>query len=220
MKKIIFLPIIIFTFLIMTPTVFADGEYGKVTDITKKAGDSLSSGDGTIVTNGNTTTIKYSASTFKMLEEDSSAADGNRPGPAAWIGFEVAKPDNDNDSSYKVKTPDNKVTDMKKYPYTDYVGITPENLKNNLLKGTLLTYKYSFDWNEDDDYDQFVIIEIDPKEMTLVDEDKDETLWSPGIAADTLEEQNPNTGDINILIYIALILLGGTGLVYYFKKAY
>ncbi len=219
MKKIIFFCLAIVTFLSIAPTINALSNYGKVTDITEKAGDSLSSGKGTIQTSGNTTTIKYSVATFKLLDKDENAAGGSRPGPAAWIGFEVAKPADDSHSSYKVTTPDNKTTTEKEYPYIDYVGITPENLKNVLLKGTILTYKYSFDWDEDNKADQYVIIEIDPKNITLVSKDSKDTLWSPSIAKNILDSQNPNTRDINIYLLLGLIIIGGLGFGYYYKKA-
>ena len=219
MKKMIFFPLIMVVFLAITSTVFAESDYGKVTDITEKAGDSLSSGKGTIQTNGNTTTIRYSSATFKMLDADNTSSDGERPGPAAWIGFEVAKPVSDNDGSYKVTTPDKKTTQLKKYPYVDYVGITPDNLKKNVLNGTLLTYKYSFDWDEDNNIDQYVIIEIDPKGITLVSKDGKDTLWSPSIAQKLLDEQNPATSDINLHLFLGLIVIGGIGLGYYLKKA-
>ena len=219
MKKFMFFSFIIAAFLLITPTVSAQDEYGVVTDITKSTGDSLTSGSGTIKTEGNTTTIRYSASEFKMLEADPDAAGGERPGPAAWIGFEVAKPKNDTDSSYKVTTPDNKTEQLKTYPYKDYVGITPDNLKKVLLKGTVLTYKYSFDWNEDNKDDQFVIIEIDPKGITLTSEKGNDSVWTPDIAQKILSEQNPNTKDINLYLIIGLIITGVLGLIYCFKKA-
>lgn len=219
MKKTIFFSLIIAIMFILTPVVFADTEYGKVTDITKTTGDSISSGQGTLRTNGDTTIIHYAASTFKMLDEDKNATDGERPGPAAWIGFEVSEPTNDNNSSFKVTTPDNKTTQIKKSSYRDYVGITPSNLKKALLNGTLLTYKYSFDWNENGSNDQYVIIEIDPKEITLTSQDGKDSLWSPAIAQSILDEQNPDTHDINLSLFIGLIAIEGAGLVYYFKKA-
>ncbi len=216
MKKILFFSIAIIAFLSIVPTTFALDEYGKVTDITERTGDSLTSGKGTIKTEGNTTTIRYSVATFKVLEKDESQ---NRPGPAAWIGFEVEKPKDDSNSSYKVTTPDNKTTQLKTYPYKDYVGITPENLKNVLLKGTLLTYKYSFDWDEDNKIDQYVIIEIDPKEITLTSTDNKGVLWSKTIAEDILKEQNPNTKDINLYLLLGLIVFGGIGVIHCFKRS-
>ncbi len=218
MKKIIFFCLAIVAFLVVTPNIFAADEYGIVTDITKKAGDSLLSGDGSIQTSGNTTTIKYSISKFKMLDASSSTSDGERPGPAAWIGFQVEKPKNDSHSSYKVTTPDNKTIQLKKYPYIDYVGITPNNLKKVLLEGKNLTYKYAFDWDEDNSADQYVIIEIDPKGITLVSNKGDDIVWSSEIAQNILNE-NPKTGDINLYLYIGLILIGIVGLRYCFKKA-
>ena len=218
MKRIIMLLFIIIMMLALSPNVFAASNYGTVKDITSDAGDSLTSGKGTIETNGNTTTIKYGVSTFKMLEEDDNATDGKRPGPAAWIGFEVNEPTDDNDSKFKVTTPDSKTTEVKASFYRDYVGITTTNLKNALLKGQKLTYKYSFDWNEDNKNNQFVIIEIDPEKITLLDVNGKDKVWSPEIAKTILEE-NPNTGDINILFYLGLITIAVIGLRYYFKKA-
>ena len=218
MKRIIMLLFIIIMMLALTPNVFAASNYGEVKDITEKAGDSLTSGKGTIETKGNTTYIRYGTSTFKMLEEDKDATDGERPGPAAWIGFEVTEPSDDNDSKFKVTTPDNKTTEITESSFKDYVGITPTNLKKVLLEGKKLTYKYSFDWNEDDKNDQYVIIEIDPEKITLLDTNGEDKEWSPEIAKEILEE-NPNTGDLNIIIPLGLILIAGIGLVYYFKKA-
>ena len=216
MKKIF----LIFTFIIFfsTQTVFAASNYGEVKDITKQTGDSLTKGEGKIETKGNTTTIRYEASTFKMLEKDDNAADGQRPGPAAWIGFKITEPTEGSNSKFKVTTPDNKTTEISSSSYTDYVGITPTNLKNALLKGTVLTYKYSFDWDENDENDQFVIIEIDPEEISLIDT-SDDTVWSPQIAKDLLEDENPKTSDINLLLIISLIIISGLGITYYFKKA-
>ncbi len=218
MKRIIMLLFIIIMMLALTPNVFAASNYGEVKDITEKAGDSLTSGKGTIETKGDTTYIRYGTSTFKMLEEDQDASDGERPGPAAWIGFEVTEPSDDSDSKFKVTTPDNKTTEITESSYKDYVGITPTNLKKVLLEGKKLTYKYSFDWNEDDKNDQYVIIEIDPEKMTLLDSNGEDKEWSPEIAKEVLEE-NPNTGDLNLIIPLGLILIAGIGLVYYFKKA-
>ncbi len=218
MKKIIFFSLALTLMLLMVPTVLAADSYGKVTDITKAAGDSLSSGSGTLVTKGDTTTISYDAATFKMLDEDKSATDGQRPGPAAWIGFEVTEPADDNNSSFKVTTPDNQTSQIKKTSYRDYVGITPNNLKNVLLKKTNLTYKYSFDWDEDGSADQYVVIEINPEAVSLISENG-ETVWSPAIAKDILDEQNPDTSDINLFLIIGLFIAGGCGLIYYFKKA-
>lgn len=211
---------LIFTFIIFfsTQTVFAASNYGEVKDITKQTGDSLTKGEGKIETKGNTTTIRYEASTFKMLEKDDNAADGQRPGPAAWIGFKITEPTEGSNSKFKVTTPDNKTTEISSSSYTDYVGITPTNLKNALLKGTVLTYKYSFDWDENDENDQFVIIEIDPEEISLIDT-SDDTVWSPQIAKDLLEDENPKTSDINLLLIISLIIISGLGITYYFKKA-
>ena len=211
---------LIFTFIIFfsTQTVVAASNYGEVKDITKQAGDSLTKGEGTIETKGDTTTIRYEAATFKMLEKDENAADGERPGPAAWIGFKITEPTEESNSKFKVTTPDNKTTEISSSSYTDYVGITPTNLKNALLKGTVLTYKYSFDWDENDENDQFVIIEIDPEEISLIDT-SDDTVWSPQIAKDLLEAQNPKTSDINLLLIIGLIIISGLGITYYFKKA-
>ncbi len=219
MKRIIMIPIFIIMSLVLIPHVFAASEYGTVKDITEQAGDSLTTGKGNLVTKGDTTTITYDAATFKILEEDKDAADGERPGPAAWIGFEVTEPSNDNNSSFKVTNPDNTTTEIKKSSFKDYVGITPTNLKNALLKGTVLTYKYSFDWNEDGKNDQFVIIQVDPKKVTLTDENGKDQEWSPEIANKVLAEENPNTGDLNIFFLLGLIVIAGAGLVYYFKKA-
>ncbi len=216
MKKFMFFSLVVVALLTFTPLVSAQDEYGTVTDITKSTGDSLISGSGTIKTDGNTTTIRYSTSEFKVLKADEKE---DRPGPAAWIGFEVQKPKSDTNSSYKVTLPDNKTEQLKTYPYKDYVGITPDNLKKVLLKGTVLTYKYSFDWNEDNKADQFVIIEIDPKSITLISDEGNDTVWSPAIAQKILDEQNPNTGDINIFFIIGLIITCVFGLVYCFKKA-
>lgn len=218
MKKFMFLFLIILTVFTITPNALAASQYGTVTDITKKAGDSLSSGEGTIQTTGNTTTIKYSVATFKMLKEEEQTADGQRPGPAAWIGFEVTKPDNDS-PSFKVTTPDNKTSEIKQSSYRDYVGITPDNLKKVLLNGTMLTYKYSFDWDNNNSTDQYVIIEIDPKGITLTSEDGNQTSWSPAIAQNILDEQNPSTSDINIPFLLILIAIGSLGLIYCFKRA-
>ena len=216
MKKLF----LIFTFIILfsTQTVFAASKYGEVQDITKQAGDSLTKGEGTIETKGDTTIIRYEASTFKMLEKDENAADGQRPGPAAWIGFKITEPTEGSNSKFKVTTPDNNTIEISSSSYTDYVGITPTNLKNALLKGTVLTYKYSFDWDENDKNDQFVIIKIDPEEITLIDT-SGETVWSTEIAKDLLEAQNPKTSDINLLLIISLIIISGLGITYYFKKA-
>lgn len=218
MKKILFFSLIAIMSLSVFTNVFAADTYGVVRDITKQTGDSLSSGNGTIETKGDTTTIRYSASTFKMLEADKHAAGGERPGPAAWIGFEVEEPTNQKDSKYKVTTPDNKTTSVTTSPYRDYVGITPENLKKALLNGTVLTYKYAFDWNEDNDNDQYVIIEIDPEELTLLAVNDGDIVWSPEIAKEVLAQQNPNTSDINVFWLIGLILISSFGFRYYFKK--
>ncbi len=217
MKKIIFISLSFVMMLVLTPVVLADS-YGKVTDITKATGDSLTTGDGSMETKGNTTTIRYSAATFKMLEEDKSATDGERPGPAAWIGFEVTEPTDKSDSSFKVTTPDNKTTQIKKNSYKDYVGITPNNLKKVLLNGTVLTYKYAFDWDEDDSDDQFVIIEIEPKGITLLPTEGKDPVWTPAIAQEVLDSLNPETSDINIFLLLGLIAAGGIGLAY-LKKA-
>ena len=212
MKKIIFISLTFVMMLILSPVVLADS-YGKVTDITKTTGDSLTSGTGSIETKGNTTTIRYSAATFKMLEEDKNATDGERPGPAAWVGFEITEPTDKSDSSFKVTTPDNKTTQIKKNSYKDYVGITPDNLKKVLLNGTMLTYKYSFDWDEDGSNDQYVIIEIDPKGITLLPTKGTDPVWSPAIAQEILDSLNPETSDINLFLLIGLILAGGIGLI-------
>ena len=217
MKKIIFFSLVLTLMLISAPSVLASS-YGKVTDITKAAGDSLTSGSGTLETKGDTTTITYKTSTFKILDEDKNATDGQRPGPAAWIGFKITEPTEGSNSKFKVTTPDNKTTEISSSSYTDYVGITPTNLKNALLKGTVLTYKYSFDWDENGKNDQFVIIEIDPEEITLIDTNGD-TVWSPQIAKELLDAQNPKTSDINLLLIISLIIISGLGITYYFKKA-
>ncbi len=219
MKKALFFSIIIVIVLAITPVAFAATLYGKVTDITKATGDSLSSGQGTIKTDGNTTIISYDAATFKMLEADPDAAGGARPGPAAWIGFKVEEPSDDNDSSYKVTTPDGKTTQVTTSPYIDYVGITPDNLKKVLLNGTVLSYKYTFDWNENNSADQYVIIEIDPKGITLLSTNGNETVWSPTIAQNILDAQNPNTSDINLPLWIGLIVISGLGFIYSLKKA-
>ncbi len=217
MKKIIFFSLVLTLMLISAPSVLASS-YGKVTDITKAAGDSLTSGSGTLETKGDTTTITYKTSTFKILDEDKNATDGQRPGPAAWIGFEITEPTDDNNSSFKVTTPDNQTTQIKKKSYRDYVGITTSNLKNALLKGTNLTYKYSFDWNEDGSANQYVIIEVDPEAVSLISK-TGETVWSPDIAKDILAEQNPDTSDINLFLIIGLFIAASFGLIYYFKKA-
>ncbi len=219
MKKIIIFPFIFLVILTMITPVFAAKEYGKVTDITQKAGDSLSSGQGTLTTVGDTTTIRYSTATFKMLDADPGASGGSRPGPAAWIGFEVTEPSDDNDSSFKVTLPDKSTQEIKKSSFSDYVGITPDNLKKALLNGTVLTYKYSFDWNEDNTPDQYVIIEVDPEKVTLEPTKGGDNVWSPEMAQEILKDQNPSTGDINLPLFLGLIVLGGTGLIYYFKKA-
>lgn len=217
-RKILFFFTIVVMFT-MIPNVLAAENYGTVKDITEQAGNSLTSGKGTLTTKGDTTTIKYSVATFKMLEADREAADGERPGPAAWIGFEITEPDDDKDSKFKVTTPDNKTTEIKAPSYKDYVGITPDNLKNALLKGTMLTYKYSFDWNEDGSNQQYVIIEIDPEGISLLSTDGRDTVWSPDIAQKILKEQNPNTADINLLAVFGLIAVSCCGLIYYFKRA-
>ena len=218
MKKIFLFVFGIAMMLGLTPLTLAASNYGTVKDITEATGDSLSSGSGTIETKGNTTTIRYKAATFKMLDEDKSATDGQRPGPAAWIGFEVTEPTDNADTSFKVTTPDNETTQIKKPSYRDYVGITPNNLKKVLLKGTVLTYKYSFDWNEDGSADQYVIIEIDPTGITLTPVGGGDSVWSPAIAQNVLDEQNPDTSDINIFFYLGLISIAGLGLVYLCKK--
>ncbi len=219
MKKKIIFYLIILTMLVTGPTVLAAETYGVVKDITKETGDSLSSGEGTIETKGNTTTIRYSLATFKMLEEDKGASGGERPGPAAWIGFEITEPTNDSNSSFKVTLPDNQTKQIKASTFKDYVGITPTNLKNALLKGTVLTYKYSFDWNEDGSNNQFVIIEIDPEGITLIPSNGGTSVWSQAIAKEILNQLNPNTSDINLFFLLGLIAICGVGLIYSFKKA-
>ncbi len=220
MKKLIFTMIITLATIVCMPNVFADSTYGTVTDITKKTGDSLTNGQSTIETKGDTTTIRYSAATFQMLPEDNSASDGSRPGPAAWIGFQVTEPDGGN-SKFNVTTPDNKTTLINASVYKDYVGITPDNLKKALLNGTPLTYKYSFDWNENGTNDQYVIIEIDPNEITLLSVDNKKEVWSPAIAKNILAantENNPDTSDTNIFTKLGLIIICGLGFIISFKK--
>ncbi len=219
MKKILFFSLLTIALFVPLQTVFAAGKYGEVKDITQETGDSLSSGKGTIQTNGDTTTIRYSAATFKMLEEDKDAAGGERPGPAAWIGFEVQEPTEAKDSKFKVTTPDNKTTQISASSYRDYVGITPANLKKALLNGTFLTYKYTFDWNEDGSNLQYVIIEVDPVGITLIPTNGGESVWSPAIAKQILDAQNPNTSDINLFLLLGLLTAGSIGFVYFFKKA-
>ena len=219
MKKILFFSLIATLMLAIMPNVFAASQYGVVEDITKTAGDSLMTGEGTIETKGDTTIIRYSASTFKMLEADKNASGGERPGPAAWIGFKVTKPTEGSSSKFKVTTPDNKTTEITASSYTDYVGITPNNLKNVLLKGEKLTYKYSFDWNEDGSNIQYVIIEVDPETITLLSTTSNNSVWSPEIAKEILEQQNPNTSDINIFFFFGLLLVSGLGFTYYLKRA-
>ncbi len=221
MKKTLFVAIVLIATLITMPVVYAASKYGTVTDITQATGDSLTKGKGSIQTIGDTTTIKYSAATFEMLEADKDAADGDRPGPAAWIGFKVHEPE-DGDSSFKVTDPTNNTTQIKKDEYSDFVGITPTNLKNALLKGNPLRYSYSFDWDEDDTDDQFVVIEIDPKEITLQDVDGDSTVWSPEIAKNVLNQNqaNPDTSDINLFAVILLIIAGSCGLLYTYNKKF
>ena len=46
----------------------------------------------------------------------------------------------------------------------------------------------------------------------------DDIVWSSEIAQNILNE-NPKTGDINLYLYIGLILIGIVGLRYCFKKA-
>ena len=217
MKRILFI-LLIFTTLLFTQNVSAETAYGKVTDITSAAGDSLTTGSGKIETKGNTTTIRYDAATFKLLDAAEDAADGERPGPAAWIGFQVDKPTDEKDDKYKVTTPDNKTVEETKYPFKDYVGITPENLKKVLLNGTVLTYKYAFDWDKDNTADQYVIIEINPSGITLENKEGKEE-WSPEIAEEILEEQNPATSDINLPLIIGLFLVSAIGCIYFVKKA-
>lgn len=217
MKKIILS--LIAMLILVAPSVWAVSNYGTVRDITKETGDSLSSGEGTLETKGNTTTIRYSVATFKMLEADPGASGGDRPGPAAWVGFEITEPSDASDSKFKVTTPDNKTTEIKTSSFRDYVGITPDNLKKVLLKGTVLTYKYSFDWDEDGSNDQYVIIEIDPEGITLIPTNGGANVWSPAIAKEILEKENPSTSDINIFFLLGLITISGFGLVYYFKRA-
>ncbi len=219
MKKYIILSLIMIVTLSIMPCVLAATQYGKVTDITAKAGDSLSLGTGSLTTVKDTTTIRYSTATFKVLDALEDATDGNRPGPAAWIGFEISEPEDNSDSSFKVTLPDNTKQSIKKASYTEYVGITPNNLKKALLNGTALIYKYSFDWNEDDTPDQYVIIEVDPKGITLIPEKGGNNLWSPQIAQEVLNAQNPNTSDINLPLLLGLISLSSLGIIYYFKKA-
>ncbi len=219
MKKNLLFLLIALLMISITTKVMAAENYGTVKDITQQTGDSLTSGKGTLETKGNTTTIRYSVATFKMLEADRNTADGERPGPAAWIGFEITEPSDDNDSKFKVTTPDGKTTEIKTSTFKDYVGITPENLKSVLLKGKMLTYKYSFDWDENGDNDQFVIIEIDPENITLLPTNGGENVWSPDIAKKILNEQNPNTADINLASILGLMAISGCGLIHYFKKA-
>ncbi len=218
MKKTIFLSFIITMMFGFIPITLAASKYGTVKDITKEAGDSLTTGEGAIETKGNTTTIRYEAATFKMLEASEETADGERPGPAAWIGFEISEPTDDSDSSFKVTTPDNKVTENKKTTFRDYVGITPENLKKVLLNGTMLSYKYGFDWDEDGTNDQFVIIEVDPEEMTLIDSKGNDKVWTPEMAEEILDEQIPDTSDISLVFVISLIIVGSLGFIYCKKR--
>ncbi len=221
MKKNRLFLLIAVMMLSIIPNVFAATTYGTVKDITEATGDSLTSGKGTISTSGDTTTIRYDAATFKMLEADDDAADGVRPGPAAWIGFEITEPDDKKDSSFKVTMPDDKVEQIKAGSFKDFVGITPHNLEKVLLEGKLLTYKYSFDWDEDGTDDQFVIIQIDPEKVTLTPTEGEEESWSPEIAKKIKDEKNtnPDTSDINLFLLIGLLTAGGAGLAYYFKKA-
>ncbi len=219
MKKIVFFALAAVMMLALMPNVFAAEDYGQVRDITEEAGDSLSSGKGSLETKGNTTIIRYGTSTFKMLESDDSATDGARPGPAAWIGFEITEPTSDNDSQFKVTTPDGKTTEIRNSFYKDYVGITPNNLKKALLNSTVLTYKYSFDWDEDGTDEQYVIIEIDPEKTTLMPSDGGDSVWSPEIAQGILKQENPTTSDINLFSVLGFLVVGGLGLVYCLKKA-
>ncbi len=218
MKKSIFFSLLATLILTIMPSVWAVESYGTVKDITSAAGDSLTTGKGTLETKGNTTTIRYASATFKMLKEDKGAVDGERPGPAAWIGFEVTEPTTDHNSQFKVTGPNNKTTQIKSSSYREYVGITPDNLKNALLKNTSLTYKYAFDWDENGSDDQYVIIEIDPEEITLISADNGEIVWSPTMAKEILKQQNPNTSDIRLFPLLGLIILGGCGFFYCTKK--
>lgn len=220
MRKInYFFLIILVSFMFYIPNVQADTLYGTVKDITEAAGDSLTTGKGELEVKGDTTYIRYSSATFQMLKEDKSATDGQRPGPAAWIGFQIDEPKG-GDNNFKVTLPNNTTTQINNSVYKDYVGITPDNLKNSILNDKPLTYKYSFDWDENNTQDQFVVIEVDPLKVTLLSENK-QRVWTPEIAQDILiqnRKANPNTSDINIYLYIIILLISSGGLLYCIKK--
>ena len=66
--------------------------------------------------------------------------------------------------------------------------------------------------------DQYVIIEINPSAITLENKEGQEE-WSPDIAEEILEEQNPATSDINLPLIIGLFLVSAIGCIYFVKKA-
>lgn len=241
MKKIMMVATILVAGLMFMPNVFAayTTGYGTVTDATK----SNSKIDGIaadIQSNESTTYVKYTGSAFQLLDEENG-----RPGDAAWVGITVSYPDGvSQGENYKVYVngKEHNEGERNEHDYTEYFGITQDNIRKALSKDNhLLEYKVEFDWNNDSNIDQTVMIQIDPMTIELYEDyEKHELVWNEEKAQEELarieaektpvseqkaeetskDDSNPDTSDINLYMLLGLIAASGCGIAYTFKKRF
>lgn len=207
MKKLFVFMAVLFTTTLFMPNIFADENYGTVTDISNA--DSVISGNKAKIDHNETAnvTMTFDALTLKILDRNESG----RPDNYAWVGFHITTPSTAKQDNAKFKLNDGEYQKIDK-DGNYYSGINQEKLEDAAKKGTDLTYKYQFDWNGDGNVEQTVTLIISANKITLQDKSGNE-IFTPEDAAKLAPKPNnnldtvPKTGDTTSYTFFGIIIL-------------
>lgn len=227
MKKL-FLILALFL-MIMVPQVYALG-FENVTVLNNS--DSYLGGKPTIEGNGTRkVTITFDSALLKIVKSNPSQG---RTIDAAWLGVKIVAPKDVPIATLKKATYVNNGSTVEKSFWNNqdsnksesqsdehyinvYGAITEEFLTNAAKKGAMIEYSWTFDWDNDGDDDQTVIIKVEPKNAVLIAINSNDILWNQDMYNDLKPDNNPDTGD-TILVYVGIMALSIISEIYAIKK--
>lgn len=242
--------------MMFIPNVYAyDGSaQGEVADATSSDTIVTKATMTPVAKDAKTKVLTYNSGAFKYVGEDLSNSAGKREGNYAWVGVKVSYPSDVHQYDYNVYVNGKLHNDGLSIKegirgvdgYTEWFGISEENLLNAIKNNKKITYELSFDWDKSGEpKDQIVIIEIDPMTTTLYsnytgDPNSSTAVWTPTRAQEEKakieasqnpqqpaqseetksNEKNPDTSDLNIYALFTIMFISGCGVVYTFKKRF
>ena len=232
-KNIIPIIIILIGFLFVNPVWALTLEKVSILNAT----DSYKGGNPTIEGNGTANvTITYNTADLKVVAAN---RDLGRTIDAAWLGVQVFAPKDLEiatlqKATYKSGSTEksfwnnqdtpvaNRDSKDKEHFINVFGAVTEEHLKNATIANKMLSYVWTFDWDNNGEIDQTVKVKINPTGIVLLAKDDDTILWNydtyekvrQEITEDKEEPEKddvPKTSDIYLytgMILIDLICLG------------